>query len=924
MSNIHIFRNPLDSTDSLHFLHKGKLIDFLMKEFPKGFDGRAVYIVNGNKIDISDLDIPVFEEDVVAVVINPAAELVVNALITALVSAAISLIVSRLFPPNINTPSFEQSQRDTIFSIGASQNAAKLGGIIPVSYGNPTLTPDYASQPWTSYRQIEVVDSGGFPGVQISRPEVTEDEQWLFYLLGIGQGQHDIEEVFVGDSKLSELPDEAVQVYDADFTVHQNTMGIIADNFNANLPTGPQFHENVITSSEVGGIEKGDSDVTTTSGGMAVVQWYPIGDVPVHRIMVDLEFNQGLYELNEQNEPQPIKVEMILRIRGRLSNPYDPVTNTYADNSAVRNFYVTFKNDGNRNMTPFRRTITVDIKDKCPLLAHEPLAVAFDRITPSAVKIDPAAGDKGVFQMDPTWTALRGAASIDAVDFGAEHSGDHINDANTTGAVAGASYECALPVDYEGPQSWVSDTGNNMANPGYITVYDYQDHVPNACALATFGPYELDNVSHDGFTRGASGTGTIPSGWGTAGYTPTTASQALITISPITGDDDIAGAEKTAAVSVTGTVTGGITAPGDTLTIVMNSNTYTGTVKADNSFSIDVPGADMITANIVKVTVQSGTVGAPGSISAYATRTYNVDGAGPSVAAPSTGTGTGTSTGTGTGTTTTTTGTTSGTTGTASTTTVDDLGHRLAQMWRSDSTGNHNFRNQMFSNSLGTDFLPDGERGYDNISNGADKLHGSTPTTTSFNKHLTRFLNATSPYPAARDANWMTIVYSVTGGSLSTPAECHVDKISVTYVDKSDGTTHTGVYNTSTEQWNNNDTSHIPGVLAQSVGYLQVEIPYTWATDVSIQFSHADEGKPRPTPNMTNELYVLPGRYEGTHRSTSANSTSQVTVNAGSINADDILFGWAASEDGSRRGTSNAPFINGRWNAGADSLQRRP
>ena len=49
MSNIHIFRNPLDSTDSLHFLHKGKLIDFLMKEFPKGFDGRAVYIVNGNK-----------------------------------------------------------------------------------------------------------------------------------------------------------------------------------------------------------------------------------------------------------------------------------------------------------------------------------------------------------------------------------------------------------------------------------------------------------------------------------------------------------------------------------------------------------------------------------------------------------------------------------------------------------------------------------------------------------------------------------------------------------------------------------------------------------------------------------------------------------------------------------------------------------
>ena len=45
-------------------------------------------------------------------------------------------------------------------------------------------------------------------------------------------------------------------------------------------------------------------------------------------------------------------------------------------------------------------------------------------------------------------------------------------------------------------------------------------------------------------------------------------------------------------MAITGTV-GGDAAPGDTVTLTVNGNTYTGTVAAGNTFSINVAGADL-------------------------------------------------------------------------------------------------------------------------------------------------------------------------------------------------------------------------------------------------------------------------------------------------------------------------------------------
>ncbi|UBH28893.1 Ig-like domain-containing protein [Aeromonas enteropelogenes] len=61
----------------------------------------------------------------------------------------------------------------------------------------------------------------------------------------------------------------------------------------------------------------------------------------------------------------------------------------------------------------------------------------------------------------------------------------------------------------------------------------------------------------------------------------------------ITADDVINAAESAQEIAVTGTVGGDVKA-GDTVTLTVNGKTFTGTVAADKTFSINVPGADLV------------------------------------------------------------------------------------------------------------------------------------------------------------------------------------------------------------------------------------------------------------------------------------------------------------------------------------------
>jgi hypothetical protein len=97
----------------------------------------------------------------------------------------------------------------------------------------------------------------------------------------------------------------------------------------------------------------------------------------------------------------------------------------------------------------------------------------------------------------------------------------------------------------------------------------------------------------------------------------------------VTADNVINIAEAGATVAVTGSV-GGDAKAGDTVTVTVNSGTFTGTftglVQADNSFSVDVLGSGLVDDADLTITASISTVDAAGNPgTATATNSYSVD-----------------------------------------------------------------------------------------------------------------------------------------------------------------------------------------------------------------------------------------------------------------------------------------------------------
>ncbi|RZQ51157.1 hypothetical protein C1E23_21095, partial [Pseudoalteromonas phenolica] len=92
-----------------------------------------------------------------------------------------------------------------------------------------------------------------------------------------------------------------------------------------------------------------------------------------------------------------------------------------------------------------------------------------------------------------------------------------------------------------------------------------------------------------------------------------------------TADNVLNAAEAGGTVAVTGQV-GGDFNTGDTVTLTINGNTYTGTVNATGNYSIDVPGSDLAADPDVTVDASVTTTdGAGNSASATDTQVYSVD-----------------------------------------------------------------------------------------------------------------------------------------------------------------------------------------------------------------------------------------------------------------------------------------------------------
>ncbi|WP_218185974.1 retention module-containing protein, partial [Pseudomonas sp. URMO17WK12:I4] len=99
----------------------------------------------------------------------------------------------------------------------------------------------------------------------------------------------------------------------------------------------------------------------------------------------------------------------------------------------------------------------------------------------------------------------------------------------------------------------------------------------------------------------------------------------------ITADDVINSTEATQQIPVTGTV-GGDAKVGDTVTLTVNGKTFTGQVQADKTFSINIPGADLVADAGKTINASISTTDAAGNVGSAATSEgYSADVTAPAI-----------------------------------------------------------------------------------------------------------------------------------------------------------------------------------------------------------------------------------------------------------------------------------------------------
>ncbi|PKA99303.1 VCBS repeat-containing protein [Flavobacteriaceae bacterium MAR_2009_75] len=98
-----------------------------------------------------------------------------------------------------------------------------------------------------------------------------------------------------------------------------------------------------------------------------------------------------------------------------------------------------------------------------------------------------------------------------------------------------------------------------------------------------------------------------------------------LTIDDITDDNSIDATEAASDVAITGTVTGDFN-ENDVVSLIINGNTYTGTVDSLGNFNIDVPGSDLVADDDTSIDISLATTDTAGNSSTVnETKAYSID-----------------------------------------------------------------------------------------------------------------------------------------------------------------------------------------------------------------------------------------------------------------------------------------------------------
>jgi len=137
-----------------------------------------------------------------------------KSLLTAGIALSGSVLVNALVPPPMPSARFKTADRPSpTYSLQAQGNQARLGEPIPVIYGRHVIYPDFGATPYT---------------------EFINNDQFLFQLHVIGQGEYDVEQIRIEDTPISSFqeityeivpPGGAVTILDTDVTVAPEVAG---------------------------------------------------------------------------------------------------------------------------------------------------------------------------------------------------------------------------------------------------------------------------------------------------------------------------------------------------------------------------------------------------------------------------------------------------------------------------------------------------------------------------------------------------------------------------------------------------------------------------------------------------------------------------------------------------------------------------
>ncbi|MCM1323367.1 MAG: phage tail protein [Acetobacter sp.] len=167
------------------------------------------------------------------------------------VSIGGGILINTLVPtpkPALNGMTSSAYSQSPTYSLQAQGNEARLGNPIPVIYGRHLIYPDFASQPYYKYKN---------------------DEQYVYQLHCIGQGEYDIEQIRIEDTPIGSFEEITYQIIKPG---EKNTL----------------FEEDVVTSNEVAGQEL----IKGTICGPFVLN--PTESV-INKIEIDVAFQRGCY-----------------------------------------------------------------------------------------------------------------------------------------------------------------------------------------------------------------------------------------------------------------------------------------------------------------------------------------------------------------------------------------------------------------------------------------------------------------------------------------------------------------------------------------------------------------------------------------------------------------------------------------------------